>query len=205
MNKFKLDFDLLNKTEIGKIIKGSIIPRPIAWITSLNETKSINLAPFSYFTILSPTLLLISFQKNQTKQKDTFLNIIREKEAVIHIVDESLIETMDKTAKPLKINDSEVDLTNLILTSSLKIKTPGIRKALIRFEVTLEQTLSLMNYEKTEEEANVVILRVVAAILDEEIYDNDSGYILANKLKPVGRLAGADYTGINKLDFKRRF
>ncbi|NLC55120.1 MAG: flavin reductase family protein [Erysipelothrix sp.] len=205
MSKFNLDFDLLDEDTIGKIVKGSIIPRPIAWITSLNETKSVNLAPFSYFTMLSPTLLLVSFQKDQVSQKDTFINIIREKEAVIHIVDESLIAAMDKTAKPLEKNISEVDLVNLTLSSSLKIKTPGIKEALIRFEVVLEQTLSLKNYNKTAEDADLVILRVVAASLDKKVYDKDSGYILVDNLKPIARLAGVDYAGIKKLDFKREF
>lgn len=90
-------------------MKGSVIPRPIAWITTLNEIASVNLAPFSFFNVISPTLLAVSFQKTNDKQKDTFLNLVREKEAVIHIVDESLLEVMDQTSASLAVNESEVD------------------------------------------------------------------------------------------------
>lgn len=205
MAKTKLDFDDLDKDARSKIVKGSVIPRPIAWITTLNATGSINLAPFSFFNAVSSTLLVVSFQKSAAKQKDTFVNIMREKEAVIHIVDKSLIEVMDESAKPLELNESEVDVSNLTLSPSLKIKTPGIKEALVRFEVVLEQVIPLMNYEKDEEEADLIIVRVVATVLDDWVYDKENHYIYANKLRPVARLAGADYSGIQDIDFKRKF
>lgn len=205
MAKFKLDFDNLDEKARSKIVKGSVIPRPIAWITSLNETGSVNLAPFSFFNVVSPTLLTVSFQKSAIKQKDTFINILREKEAVIHIVDESLLEAMDLSAMPLEQNKSEIGLSNMTLSPSIKIQTPGIKEALIRFEVVLEESIVLMNYENNKEEADLVILRVVATVLDERVYDKDNDYILAEKLMPVARLGGADYSGIKVLNYKRQF
>ena len=65
----KLDFETLDHKTRQKIVKGSVIPRPIAWITSLNETGSINLAPFSYFNVISSTLLMVSFQTMLAKKK----------------------------------------------------------------------------------------------------------------------------------------
>ncbi|HZJ68794.1 MAG TPA: flavin reductase family protein [Candidatus Eisenbacteria bacterium] len=205
MTKTKLDFDDLDPKLRGKIVKASVIPRPIAWITSLNETGSINLAPFSYFNLISPSLLAVSFQKNALKEKDTFVNIMREKEAVIHIVDESLIKIMDESASPLGVNESEFDLTGLKLNPSLKIKTPGIKEALIAFEVVLENSIALNNYEASEEEGNLVIMRIVAAILDDKVYDKENNYILADQLKPIARLAGADYSALKILDYKRKY
>ena len=55
--KLNIDFDKIDEKNRMKLVKGSVIPRPIAWITSLNEDGSINLAPFSYFNVISPTLL----------------------------------------------------------------------------------------------------------------------------------------------------
>lgn len=205
MTKHKLDFDTMDEKTRAKIVKGSVIPRPIAWITSFNENSSVNLAPFSFFNVISPTLLIVSFQRNELKKKDTFVNIVREKEAVIHIVDESLIEKMDLSSKPLARNESEVDLCNLALSPSIKIRTPGLEDALIRFEVVLEESMSLMNYEKDKEEVDLVILRVVASVLDDKVYDQDRKYILAEQLNPVARLGGTEYSGLEILAFKRDF
>lgn len=205
MGKHKLDFNNLSKKDQGKIVKGSVIPRPIAWITSLNDNGSTNLAPFSYFTVLSSSLLAVSFQKTANSKKDTFVNIMREKEAVIHIVDKSLLEQMDLSAKPLDRNVSEVDLTNLKLEPSLKVKTPGLSEALIRLEVTLVSSIPLMDFNNQEEDADLVILRVIGAILNDKVYDSKNNYILVDKLQPVARLAGVDYGEILSIDYKRKF
>lgn len=205
MSKINLDFDFLDEKTRSKILKGSVIPRPIAWITSLNSDGSINLAPFSFFNVISPSLLVVSFQKNMNKEKDTFINLVREKEGVIHIVDESLMERMDKTSLPLEPNQSEFDLLDLNLNPSLKIKTPGIKQALIGLEVKLEKTIQLQDYENKHTDAHLMILRVVAARLDPSIYDKEKAYILADKLKPLARLGGSDYGGIKILDYKRKF
>lgn len=205
MAKLKFDFNKLDSKVRSKITKGSVIPRPIAWITTLNETGSVNLAPFSYFNVISPTLFAVSFQKSATKQKHTFTNILREQEAVIHIVDESLLAAMDKSSMQLEVNESEVDLTNLVLSPSMKVRTPGLEATLVRFEVVLEQSLPLLDYEKNKEEADLVIVRVVASIIDDKVYDQDKHYILADQLRPVARLGGADYSSLAVLDFKREF
>lgn len=205
MSKHKLDFNNLSSKDRGKIVKGSVIPRPIAWITSLNVDGSVNLAPFSYFTVLSSTLLAVSFQKTKREKKDTLVNIMREKEAVVHIVDKSLISQMDLSAKPLARNVSEVDLVNLDLEPSLKVKTPGLSKALIRLEVEFVSLHPLMDYNNKEEEADFVILRVIGAVLNEKVYDSENKYILAENLHPVARLAGVDYAEIVSIDYKREF
>lgn len=205
MGKIRLDFDILDPDLRGKIVKGSIIPRPIAWISSLNEIGTINLAPFSFFNMISPTIVAVSFQKSDIKMKDTFINIMREKEAVIHIVSKDLIGEMDKSAAPLKLNESELDLIDLRLSQSTKINTPGIREALIRFEVRLDKSISLLNYEGTKEEADLVILRIVGVVIDDKVFDSENNYILPKELNPVSRLAGANYSALDILDFKREF
>lgn len=205
MAKLVIDFDEIDEKSRMKLVKGSIIPRPIAWITTLNENGSVNLAPFSYFNAVSPTLVIVSFQRNGDKQKDTFLNIIREKEAVIHIVNESLIEEMDRSSSPLERNKSELELTHLNVSPSMKVKTPGIEEALIRFEVVLEESLTLKNYDKTEAEADLVVLRVIGSVIDETVYDSTKGYVLSDVLQPVARLGGTEYATIKKTPFKREF
>src|SRR5699024_3911685 len=99
MSKINFDFDLIENELRSKLLKGSVIPRPIAWISTLNETGTLNLAPFSYFNVVSSTMMIVSFMRMEASQKDTFVNLMREKEAVVHIVDYSLLEKMDETGK----------------------------------------------------------------------------------------------------------
>lgn len=205
MKKYNFDFDYLKEKEQARIVKASVIPRPIAWITTLNETGSVNVAPFSYFTAISSTLLAVSFQKSNNIKKDTLLNILRTKEAVIHIVDKSILNEMDESSRNFKRNESEVDNLKLKLEDSLKIKTPSLENTLLRLEVKLNSVVPLMDYNNKKEEADLLILRVVAATVKEEIYDFENNYILADKLKPVARLAGADYGEVKILDFKRNY
>src|SRR5690625_289867 len=86
-----------------KILTGSVIPRPIAFITTLSEDGVVNAAPFSYFNIVSsnPPLLSVSVQRSKGEMKDTSRNIMRQKEFVIHIVDEDIVHNMNKTAASL--------------------------------------------------------------------------------------------------------
>lgn len=205
MATIKVDFDLLDEKSRGKIVKGSVIPRPIAWISTLNENGSVNLAPFSFFNAVSSTLLVVSFSNNDLKTKDTFINITREKEAVVHIVDELLLEKMDLTSEDLDYNQSEVIKNNLTLSASNKLKTPGIAEALIRLEVVLEESLPLLNYQKNQKDADLVILRVVGGEISDQVYDQKTHHIFADKLQPVARLGGSDYSGLNVLRYKREF
>lgn len=112
---------------------------------------------------------------------------------------------MDQTSTPLALNESEVDLSGLALSPSIKIKTPGLEAALIRFEVILEQVIPLFDYEQEKEEADFVIVRVVASVMDDIVYDQDKQYVLIDQLKPVARGAGSGYCGIKTLTFKRQF
>lgn len=189
-----------------KITQGSVIPRPIAWITSTNSNGSTNLAPFSYFSMLSPTMLSVSILRNENKHKDTSRNVLNNKEAVIHIGDITLIEQLDLSSKPLLENESEIELTNLTLTKSKIVKTSAIKEAKIRLEVVLENHLELKDYTNTFVEADLFIFRIKYAYLDINVFDNEKGYILHDKLRPIARLSGPSYAEIVEIKkFKRKF
>ena len=205
MKKINFDFDLIENELRSKLLKGSVIPRPIAWISTLNETGTVNLAPFSYFNVVSPTMMMVSFQSMETSQKDTFVNLIREKEAVVHIVDYSLLEKMDETGKFLARNESELRGLELSLSESKKIKTPAINEALIHFEVILDQAIELKHYDKDEIEADMVILRVISCSVDDSVFDEKREYIKGDNLNPVSRLGGVEYGLTEVLDFERKF
>lgn len=200
------DFDLLNEKDQKKILNGSIIPRPVAWISTMNKDGLINLAPFSFFNMVSSSLVVISIQKIDGQNKDTLNNLLLNKEGVINIANTDLLRIVDLTSKVIPSNESEIDLTNLTLTNSLKVNVPGILEAPIRLEVKLENTLDLPNYNNTQTEATLVVLRVISASLNPNVYDEEKGYILADKLKPISRISGPNYATIDIIKgFKRNF
>lgn len=111
MAKLNFDFNVIDNKLKKKLVQGSVIPRPIAWVETNNSNGSINLAPFSYFNMFSPTIVGISFQG----KKDTYNNILREKSAIIHSVSLSMLQDMDLTSIDLDNNKSEVEQFNLDL------------------------------------------------------------------------------------------
>src|SRR5699024_5929762 len=110
-----IDPDTNTERENYKFLIGSIIPRPIAFVTSLSEEGTLNGAPFSYFNIVSanPPMISLSIQRMNGEQKDTSRNIANNKEFVIHIVDENIVENVNATAAHLPSSQSEVQLAKL--------------------------------------------------------------------------------------------
>ncbi len=188
-----------------KLIQGSVIPRPIAWVSTRNENGTINLAPFSYFNMLSDSMVAISFQVKDQQHKDTFRNLLAHKQGVIHIVDGNLLEEMDITGMPLERNQSELQYVDLKLASSQIVETPTIDEALISLEVTYEQDIALRSTSTDEVDAHLVLLRVVAMSVDRSVFNAEKGYILADVLNPVARLAGPNYGKVIPLHYKRQY
>lgn len=206
MDKYYFDYFDLEKKDRHKISLSTIIPRPIAWITSINENSSINLAPFSFFTVLSSTLLVVSFSKeDESKYKDTYVNLLREKEAVVNIGNIDTLDLIDKSSKPIVYNESEVDLLKLNIKDSTKVRTPYLSEALVSFEVKLEKNLEFNYLDSDDLENNVAFLRIQAVHIDKSIFNLEKKYIDFEMLNPVSRLNGANYGKSIKLAYKRNY
>lgn len=187
--------DKLSKKQQYKFLSGSIIPRPIAWITTLTaDGKTVNLAPFSFFSGVSNELPLLSIAilRQNGEMKVSARNVLETKEAVIHIVDESLFHAMNQTSRSLAPDQSEVELTNLTLEPSLSVQVPGISEAKIRFETTLHQYVPIKN-QQNQLVTDLFILAVSDFHFSESVFDQKNDYILTEKLFPVARLAGNKY------------
>ncbi|WP_340022897.1 flavin reductase family protein [Paenibacillus sp. FSL K6-1096] len=175
-----------------KLLIGSIIPRPIAFVTTLSEKGVLNGAPFSYFNIVSsnPPMISVSIQHAAGQSKDTARNIKQTKEFVIHIVDGQNVGQVNMTAAPLPPDQSEVALAGLTPVDSLQIAVPGVQEAKVRMECVLEQCVELPNND-------LIIGRIVQFHIDEAIYGQ--GRIDPVKLGAVSRLAGNSYAGIGEI------
>lgn len=190
-----LSIDPSTKTEREnyKLLIGSIIPRPIAFVTTVSNDGTLNGAPFSYFNIVSsnPAMISLSIQRNGGQQKDTARNIIESKEFVVHIVDEQNVEKINKTATNLPSDESEIIIAGLTPVFSTKVKVSGIKEAKIRMECTLEQSLHL------NESSDFIIGKVVQFHIDSDIYED--GRIDPLGLGAVSRLAGNNYAKIGNI------
>ncbi|PLS18704.1 hypothetical protein CVD28_06165 [Bacillus sp. M6-12] len=180
-----------------KFLIGSIIPRPIAFVTSLSEEGVLNGAPFSYFNIVSsnPPMISLSVQRKNGTMKDTAKNILDTKEFVVHIVDEQNVEKINETAASLPPDQSEVEQANLTPVESVKVSVPGVKEAKIRMECTLEHAIQLGGTDSPG--CDLLIGKVVHFHIDDDIYEN--GRIDPNGIAAVSRLAGQNYAKIGDI------
>ncbi|MBU8682217.1 flavin reductase family protein [Bacillus haynesii] len=199
-----LSIDPHTKTEREnyKFLIGSIIPRPVAFVTSVSEEGVLNGAPFSYFNIVSsnPPMISLSIQRSEGSQKDTARNILNSKEFVVHIVDEQNVEKINTTAASLPPNQSEVQLAELTPVESVKVSVPGVKEAKVRMECVLEYSLELG--DKYSPGCDLIIGRVVQYHIKSGIYEN--GKIDPRGLGAISRLAGHDYAKIGEIFTRKR-
>ena len=132
----KIDPKQLSERENYKFLIGSIIPRPIAFVTSISEQGVVNAAPFSFFNIVSsnPPMISVSIQRKKGQMKDTARNIRTNKQFVVHIVDQDNVEMVNETAANLPPEESEVKRAGFSLVESTEIDVPGVKEAKVRFE-----------------------------------------------------------------------
>ncbi len=186
-----------SERENYKLLIGSIIPRPIAFVTTKSEQGVINGAPFSYFNIVSsnPPMISLAIQRHNGHLKDTARHIHYQEQFVVHIVDEDNVEQVNETAASLPVTESEIDRAPFTLIESQQIAVPGIQEAKVRMECRLVQTIPLMNGE--EQTGDLFIGEVVQYHIDETIYNE--GRIDPRKLKAISRLAGSNYAKIGDI------
>lgn len=190
----------LTKKQQYKFISGSIVPRPIAWVTSLSQDgKVVNAAPFSFFSAASNELPLITIAilRKDGQIKDSARNMLQRKEAVVHIVDMETVKDMNETAAPLSPEESEINRTSLTLIDSHTVSVPAIKEAKIRFEGKLHQYVPVTN-DDDNIISDLFLIRVTDFFFDETVLDVEKEYIITETLNPVARLAGQNYATLNE-------
>lgn len=191
----------LSSKQAYKFLSGSIIPRPIAWVTTLNqEHGTINAAPFSFFNAVASDIPLVTLAvlRRAGSIKDTARNILETKELVIHLVDDQVVESMNKTAASLEPEQSEITINEIETTASKSVAVPGITAAPIRMEARLHQYVPIKNHEE-QIITDLFILEITDFHFAEAVFDKENEYILPEEFKPIARLAGNTYSHIDGL------
>src|SRR5215217_2609880 len=181
----------LEEQECYKLLIGSVVPRPIAWTSTVSREGIRNLAPFSFFTVASrhPPMLCISVgprPDDELPTKDTLGNIEETGEFVINIVSLSLSNTMYESSKNHPPEADEFEKAGLTPAPCEVVNAPRVEEAGVSMECILDRVLSLGS-------DHLVIGRMVRFHVQDELYEN--GRINVASLDPLGRLTG-NYTRI---------
>ncbi len=172
-----------NQKLISKLIFNAIVPRPIAWITTVSKEGVVNLAPFSFFNAVTtkPPLLFVSVGKRKDGSlKDTSRNIVETGEFVVNVVSEEFLEKMHLSGKDFPPEVSEPEELVISLENSKKVKPPRVKGAPASLECVLREHLNLGSTPM-----DVFIGEVVSITYSPEILNSQRGI--------VGRLGGKRY------------
>lgn len=197
-----LDPKNLTQRENYKLLIGSIIPRPVAVVSTQSADGIVNIAPFSFFNIVSsePVILSLAIQRKDGELKDTARNLLATKEAVVHILDQTNVQEANKTAALLPADQSELTVSGFTTTTSKTIVVPGLKEANVRLETILHQHVPIKKDQQTT--ADLLLLEVVGYQIAEDVYQD--GKIDPRALQAVSRLAGNSYATIGEIfDIKR--
>ena len=177
-----------------KLITGIVVPRPIAWVTTLGEAGQVNLAPFSAFTFVSnkPVMIGINVGRKAGRFKDTGHNILRTGEFVAHIADDSLIEAVHHSAIEYPPEVSEVEKIGLATRPSESVKVPRLEVAPIAMECRFHQAVAF-----GDTGSQFMVGEVLVFHIRDDIYGN--GRIDTGKLRPICRIAGPRYAKLGEI------
>ena len=180
--------------ETHKLMIGSIVPRPIAFVSTRSKDGKNNVAPFSYFNGVCskpPTIMFAPARRGwDGEEKDTLINIRDTEEFVVNIVSESFAEKMVMCSTDFDSDVDEFGMSGLTPVTSQKVAPPRVGESKVSFECKLNQIVEIG--DGTAGSGFVVIGSIVLFHIDDDVYDN--GRILLDKLQPLGRLAGNWYT-----------
>jgi len=177
-----------------KLMIGSIVPRPIAFVSTRSKDGKNNVAPFSYFNGVCskpPTIMFAPARRGwDGEEKDTLINIRDTEEFVVNIVSESFAEKMVMCSTDFDSDVDEFDISGLTPVNSQKIKPLKVGEAKISFECKLNQIVEIG--DGSAGSGFVVIGTIVLFHVDEDVYED--GRINLEKLQPLGRIAGNGYS-----------
>lgn len=187
----QFNFDEITPDVGYKLLTSTILPRPIAWVSTLGANGVVNAAPFSFFNAMghSPATVALGMVRDATRGwKDTPRNILETGEFVVNLVPERLAQAMNATSKAAAPEVSELELAGLEAAPSVHIAPPRIAAAPVAFECRAISSVV------TGPMQTVVIGQVLAAhIYDAFVMDAARGYIDSPALELIGRMHGAGW------------
>ena len=174
-----------------RLLIGAVVPRPIAWVSTLSEGGVTNLAPFSFFTVAScapPVLAFAQVNPRDNSDKDTLRNLRETKQCVVNVVGFNNAGVMNASCADYPPEVSEFDAVGIATVASLSVSPPGVANAQVRFECTLREIKCIADQPMG---GNLILLDVVNIFVDDAVLRD--GNIDTMALDAIGRLAGDSY------------
>jgi flavin reductase (DIM6/NTAB) family NADH-FMN oxidoreductase RutF len=195
-----MQFDIQNtdSSTLYKLLTATVVPRPIAWVSTIDNEEILNLAPFSFFNIISedPPHLMFSTVRTGNKNKDTLNNILSNNQFVVNLVTEDVVEQMNTTSQPVDAGVNEFELANVTPIDSIYVKPKRVKESLVHFECEMVHHYFIENHQNGG--ACIIIGKIITMHIDDSIL-MENYKINLEKYKPVARLAGSNYSKLGEL------
>lgn len=183
--------DPRNFEGFNRVLTGVVVPRPIAFVSTVSASGLVNLAPYSFFNAVAydpPTIVFSSSRHAGVKEKDTLANIEETGEFVVNTVVDDIAEAMNRTAAEYPAAVSEFDIAGLTPAPSQIVKAPRVAESPVNMECRLNQVVTI---GQGDHQHGLVIGEVVLLHIRDDIINGHR--INHQLLKPTGRLAGNMY------------
>jgi flavin reductase (DIM6/NTAB) family NADH-FMN oxidoreductase RutF len=196
-----MEFDpsTMDQREVYKLIIGTIVPRPIAWVSSCDAAGNRNLAPFSFFNGAgsSPPALTVSINHDAARaegRKDTLANILELKEFVVNLVTEDTAAAMNETATNYPAGFDEFALAGLTAAPSRTVRPPRVAESPVSFECALHTAVPIGEGPGS----TTVVIGIIRHIAIRDDVIDERNHIDLSRLRPVARLAGSSYAYVRE-------
>ena len=195
-----MQFDI-NNTEssaLYKLLTGTVIPRPIGWISTVDANGMNNLAPFSFFNVVSedPPHVMFSTVRTGNKNKDTLNNVLDNKQFVVNLVTEDVVEQMNTTSQSVAADVDEFELAGVTPIDAIYIKPKRVKESLVHFECEMVHHYFIEKHQNGG--ACIIIGKIITMHIDDSIL-MENQKINLDKYKPVARLAGSNYSKLGEI------
>ncbi len=194
----EIDLTKIESRKAHDLLTGSIIPRPIAWVSTANEKGQTNLAPFSFFTGVSwspPVLAFSVVNRADGSKKDTVINIEKIPEFVVHIVSVDLLAPMEFSAQSLPYGNDEHEIKGIHFIPCKTIKPHRISEAKISFECKLEKIVTI---GKGANAGNLILGNIQLVHMNDNLL-NDQIVLNPTEIDALGRLSGNKYCRLDSI------
>lgn len=185
-----LDPETISPRERYSLMIASIIPRPIAWVSSVSPAGTANLAPFSFFTGITAQPMSVAFapaNDREGRPKDTLANVRSTRQFVVNLVTEDNVAKMNQTSAAYPYGTSEFEKAGLTAVPSLRVKPPRVKESPVQMECELLQIVAVSSGPLG---GNLVVGKVVLFHADDALWKEGLRH---QDLKAVGRMEGGWY------------
>lgn len=186
------DCSNLNASTLYPLLAGTVVPRPIAWVSTVDQAGRSNLAPFSFFQLITdapPTLMISVNRKADGSAKDTSMNVQATQQLIVHLVSPSQVALMNASAANFAAGVSEIEALHIPTVAATIVKPPRLAESLVSFECEL---VSLTAYPADAPSCDIILAKVLCLHIDDNLIGDDQR-LKHDQIDWLSRLGGQWY------------